>query len=252
MNLLLEIARCPNVVRFYQDGSARNRCCEIISCQERGSIHDHQVPEPWSGRLATAPILFLSSNPSISQQEDYPRPGWSDHLMEDFFNNRFGGGIKPWVVDSRHLCKGGGRGERKTRFWVEVQSRASELLGKRATPGLDYAISEIVHCKSKKQLGVAECLEECSGRYLDRLLSDSGAQVVVILGAHAEEVIRDRFRLNHRDGVVGPLEVGAGSKYLTFLPHPNARKKRKFVSNLTPEEISLLRGVLGVPDATQV
>ena len=252
MRLLLEIARCPNVVRFYEQGSVPNPCSEIISCQEKESVHDHQVPEPWSGRLATAPILFLSSNPSISQQEEYPRPGWSDHLMEDFFNNRFGGGIKPWVVDSRHLCKGGERSERKTRFWVEVQSRASELLGKRATPGLDYAISEIVHCKSKRQRGVTECLDECSCRYLDRLLGDSGARVVVILGAHAEGVIRDRFCLNHRDRVVGPLQVGASSKYLTFLPHPNARKKRRFVSNLTSEEISLLRGVLGICDATRL
>ena len=51
-----------------------------------------QVPEPWSGNLEHAPILFLSSNPSISTAELYPRWEWPDEEIADFFGRRFGGG----------------------------------------------------------------------------------------------------------------------------------------------------------------
>lgn len=34
-----------------------------------------QVPEPWNGHLATAPILFIGQNPSADHDEDYPT-GW--------------------------------------------------------------------------------------------------------------------------------------------------------------------------------
>jgi hypothetical protein len=51
-----------------------------------------QVPEPWSGELEHALILILSSNPSISTAEIYPRWEWPDEEIADFFGRRFGGG----------------------------------------------------------------------------------------------------------------------------------------------------------------
>ena len=65
------------------------------------------------------------------------------------------------------------------------------------------------------------------------------------MSAHAEGIVRDRHCSNHCGGVVGPQQVVACSKYFAFLPHPNAHKKRKFASILTPDEMSTLQDVLG-------
>jgi hypothetical protein len=37
-----------------------------------------------------------------------------------------------------------------------VRQRAIELLQRDVRPGVDYALTEIVHCKSKSENGVAE------------------------------------------------------------------------------------------------
>ena len=55
----------------------------------------------------------------------------------------------------------------------------------KARPGEDFALSEVVHCKSKKEEGVASALSTCSGRYLNELLSCSGALVIVLVGKKA-------------------------------------------------------------------
>ncbi|WP_196524075.1 hypothetical protein [Nostoc commune] len=37
---------------------------------------------------------------------------------------------------------------------IEVRQRAIELLERDVIPGIDYAITEIVHCKSENEIGL--------------------------------------------------------------------------------------------------
>src|ERR1700745_1036152 len=100
MDLLHEIARCPNIHQWFTAPQNRNPCSKIISVQHSShpqTLNQHHVPEPWSGDREHAPILFLSSNPSIDEQEEFPLWSWSDAWIEDFFTNRYHGGRKPWI-----------------------------------------------------------------------------------------------------------------------------------------------------------
>jgi hypothetical protein len=146
--LLLEIARCPNVAICLGIDGGNHPCATIVQSQRAIGIVDQQVPEPWSGHLESAPILFVSSNPSIRPDEDYPTPSWSDQEITDYFSNRYGGGRKQWTKDGKQsLLKDGRYAEKTSHFRAEVASRAGELLGRKARPGVDYVLTEVVHCK---------------------------------------------------------------------------------------------------------
>jgi hypothetical protein len=120
VDLLLEIARCPIVARCLADQSNTHPCAKIVLSQNPTSPDGHQLPEPWCGDLEHAPILFVSSNPSITGDpyDRYPRSGWPDVQIEDYFQNRFSGGSKIWVDP---------RAYDSVAYWREVRSRASEL-----------------------------------------------------------------------------------------------------------------------------
>ena len=96
-DLLHEIVHCDNVQECLVGEKIRHPCYSIVKSQVVSSLESFQVPEPWNGDIVDAPILFLSSNPSISEVEDYPCWGWDSELIEDFFVHRFGGGKKDWV-----------------------------------------------------------------------------------------------------------------------------------------------------------
>lgn len=63
----------PDCAESLRRPTCDNSCSAIIDIQGALSWESFQVPEPWSGRLLTTPILFLSSNPSISGTEAYPQ-----------------------------------------------------------------------------------------------------------------------------------------------------------------------------------
>jgi hypothetical protein len=95
----LEIARCPIALSCLENDTSGNLCQAIVQSQAIQTEDEFQVPEPWSGHIATAPILFLSSNPSIAlasyplhDQDDYPHGDWTNDAIVDFFDNRFAGG----------------------------------------------------------------------------------------------------------------------------------------------------------------
>lgn len=103
MDLLQEIAHCPIVEECKTDPHGGHPCTAIVMSQASEFLANHQVPEPWSGHLEIAPILFLSSNPSIGTNEDYyPRWSWQVERVTDFFSNRFGGGSEKWICDGRY------------------------------------------------------------------------------------------------------------------------------------------------------
>lgn len=223
--LLLQIARCPNL--------GLGSCANIAAVQD--GFAERQVPEPWNGDLAHAPILFVSSNPSISEVEDYPTDRWNDDAVVEFFESRYG----RWMADgTKGLRKDGTRGKANP-FLSSIKKTADRLLERPPVPGIDYAVTEVVHCKSKAEIGVPEALGECTRRYLGPILDAAGARVVVVLGDRANSALGARAI-----GVHGPVDAGGRSRLLLVLPHPNARRERRVDRILPPSELERVRGAL--------
>src|SRR5207247_2634075 len=89
--LLVLIARCPNVPRARLE---RDHPCKRLVLSQPVVPDRFQVPEPWSGELRRAPVLFVSSNPGFGLEAAYPTASWSDTQLRDYFGMRFGGGTK--------------------------------------------------------------------------------------------------------------------------------------------------------------
>jgi hypothetical protein len=209
------------------------------------SLDQHQVPEPWSGDLKRAPLLFISSNPSIDEKEEYPLWSWQDQWIEDFFVNRYGGGGRQWIEDGiRSLRHDGSRVP--VRFWIEVRQRAKELFEREVIGGRDYALTEVVHCKSRGEAGVQEALLECSRRYLWRVVALSGARVIVALGKTIKATVKREFDIPESEEMFGPVLIGECLRYVVFLPHPNARGYRSLERRLDKEKLQELRNFLHV------
>jgi hypothetical protein len=190
-----------------QDPELKHPCSTIVRSQRSENYQAHQLPEPWSGQLDQAPILFISSNPSLSGKKD----------------------------DSY---------KQATMFWAGVKQRAKELLQREPQPGLDYALTEIVHCKSKSEHGVMEARGHCISRYFARVLSASPARVFVVLGSQARNIVQRELEIGNPPNVIGPCEVFGRERIVAFLPHPNARQKRTFQTRFSFEELEKVRSFL--------
>lgn len=247
--LLMEIYNCPIAASIRAGQPGPRQKCEKIVLAQTGMIF--QPPEPWSGQIDKAPILFLSSNPSISEEEMYPNPSWETERITEFFQNRFDS-PSGWV-DS-HLCalKRDGARTGWVRYWAAARARVSELLGKPKAEikvGVDFALTEVVHCKSRGQEGVFEALDFCSESFLDRVLSMSAAHVIVVYGDHAKRAVHGRygFGITRQSWPeqLAQFHIGGRSRVLVFLPAPNARKVPKtLIANIESEGISIVRSYL--------
>ena len=120
-NLLLEITRCPNLVEARSDCS---HACACIVQSQRCGVDEFQVPEPWSGHIDTAPILFVGSNPSISQDNEFPNRDWSDSKTISYFQGRFDKECT-WVTPEKF---------NKVPFWTGVRARAKRATRSRSHP----------------------------------------------------------------------------------------------------------------------
>jgi hypothetical protein len=228
-DLLLEIARCRICLRCKKGQEPpTHRCQRVVGVQSGVPLEKHHVPEPWSGHLASAPILFVSSNPSLNPGEDYPQWRWTKAEIADFFENRFGGGRKEWVTDGARSLLADGTRSGSVPFWAGVRNRAGDLLGRPALPGVDYALVEVVRCKSTKEQGVSEARETCSDLYLRRTVEASGATVVVTLGEKARPTVESIFGGPPRAGTFGPTTVGGRDRYFASLGHPTSGEPKRW------------------------
>jgi len=259
-SLLLEITKCPVVQFCLGQPEQSHPCAELVRSQGAATLADFQVPEPWSGPIATAPILFISSNPSISRSdppsdldEEYPTgssAAWPDARIVDFFDGRFGGGREEWIHGGIHYRRKDGSfttGKEWVRFWASAQNRASEALGRPAIPGHDYAMTEVVRCKSTGEDGVFDAARHCPDRYLDRTLSVANAGLLICFGTFARDEVQRRYDLPTRQVLVGPVEIAGRERYVVFLPHPNRplparhREKKKLSEALTDDELTAVQ-----------
>lgn len=243
--LLIEITRCPEFQGLINSSESDHPCFKIVNSQCPEAIDNYQVPEPWSGHIESAPILFVASNPSISDHDIFPTCQWSDDDIVDFFIRRYGGGKKKWITDGTKALGKYGYHLRATNFWAAIKQRAIEL--KNSTdikPGIHYAVTEIVHCKSKSEIGMREAQDTCVEHYLNRIMKLSVASIIVVLGTAAQETLRKK--LNISDGITlhGPTDLYGRDRIVTFLPHPNARTHRSFANVLMKNDLQTMRAFL--------
>lgn len=258
--LLAEIAACPLVGAALAGG---HPCSKVVGAQQATFGELRQVPEPWNGHIDTAPLLFVSSNPSISETERYPTATWSDahrppergawaegHLA-GFFNGRFDHGTDaPWILNGTSTLQRHGNYSKRVTFLSHVKGRAREMfgdaLGRAVIPGVDYCITEIVHCKSKEEIGVGAAAATCTGRYLKRILALSPATVIVVLGATAAEIIRGYIGASEAetpDYAVIDTNLAGRTRTVLFFPHPSSFKPRK-LDQVAEEDRARLRAAL--------
>lgn len=246
--LLLRITQCP-IVASCRAGEP-HPCSSIVGVQESVPDRNFNVPEPWSGDIGQARILFVSSNPSIGDrfddphdQEVYPTPSWNSARRIDFFRHRFGGGERPWTNERRTLMEDGSHWRTPVRFWSSVNARAQELLPG-AVMGEDVALTEVVHCKSSGEIGVKDAVATCTDMWLDPVLSVAGARVIVALGDTARGALERRFGLI-AEGTI--KEIGR-SRVIVRLPHPSRiGPPKSFSSHYEGEQIEHLRAILKEP-----
>ena len=241
--LLRTIARCPVVEQCKAMGPrAAHPCGAIVGVQDRVSLADHQVPEPWSGDILRARVLFVSSNPSISLTAQFPMWSWPDEWITDYFANRFGGGRKQWILDGkRPLQSDGTYAATPSAFWAKVRARAAEILGSDARPGTDYALTEVVRCKSKREVGVAQAINECTGRYLRPTLDVAAAPLIVTLGEKSRLAVAARFGGPERQSAFGPVVIGGRQRVIVALGHPSSGQPQSFAACLGPATVRQLK-----------
>jgi hypothetical protein len=238
-SLALGIARCPLLALAAEQ--PQHPCHDVVAVQPVAPPA-RQVPEAWAGALLTARIVFVSSNPSISvakpgsaplTSEAYPTGASSDDTIAEFLLQRFDPTVKPkpFVVDDKHLQLDGEYAKVKTRFWTSIRARATELLEYAADPNADYVLTEVVHCKSKGEEGVAKASPTCAERYLDRIMKLTPATVLVVVGSKADERLRDRLNLPQPPYNVRRV-VGGRQRRVVFLWHPAGFKGPKTFSGL--------------------
>jgi len=234
--LFFEIARCANVEsHFGHQAAAGAPCRDVISTQSASSLREFQLPEPWCGDIETAPVLFVSSNPSIGEDSHsgwfgVDREIWDSHVNL-FFDPR-------WSREGIYtVLSDGQRNANWVRYWAAARARAEELLGRRAEPGRDYALTEVVHCKSRRELGVSIAQPECVSRYLRRVVALSAARVIVVFGDIARRSFEDNFEISALKRLTGRSVIEGRERIVLSLPHPNARMKRNVREFVSGEEL---------------
>ena len=191
--LLVEIARCPNFCAAVTD---KTHPCNKIATNKNQPTERH-LPEPWCGDIENAEVLFISSNPSIDPSENFPIASWNDDDIVDFFEKRF--------YDPNY----------KNRFFTVVLKIANWILNNINTKPTKeenlkkcIAITEVVHCKSKGEEGVADACNTCVEKWLRKILNFYNGQYVVVLGKKAKTLI-------------APYITCLNGKTVIYLDHPS-------------------------------
>lgn len=228
-------------------------CHQIVALQGGATCADRQVPEGWAGGLETALVAYVASNPAISDDEDFPRSAWTDESIVNFVTRRFDQSVEPpWVSDYRYRRLDGTYSQRRVKFWEQANKRTDELLGYRADPARDYVLTEVVHCKSKREVGVRTAVKRCATRYLEPIFSLCPASLIVIVGSAARDAIREPLTLpasfgqrtsSRLDNLV-VRTLGGRERLVSYLPHFSGMEpNRSFLGRYGTDGVELLRKV---------
>jgi len=245
--LIRSVIDCPNIRKCLNNNEALNHpCSKIVNSQQAKSFDEYQLPEPFNGNIEEAPILFISSNPSIDRFEEYPMIKWSIEEINDFFINRF---KNKWVKNQLYTLNITGEYNKKwVRFWAGIRKRTSELLDKKDIQlGRDCAFLEVVRCKSIGESGVIEAMDECVKLHFQNAIGHSNAKVIIGMGKCAEQILCKLYNITfdtENIGKIHKININDIERYLVFMPHTNSRRERTFESILTQIDLITLRKFL--------
>ena len=232
-NLALAIASCSDVCIAI--GDKKHPCHKVVSWQAQqfqpviteviwSQLHR---PEPWTGDLATAKIVFLASNPSFDPNENFPNwneKEWSDEDVSRFGAERFTSDIdrKFGAIDSpdpslrdRTIWRSGNL-SKEVKHWKWVRQFAAFTLGKEVSQTsaiTDYVMTELVHCKSPHEEGVVQAVSQCTLKWFEQIMAISPANIIFIAGAKSAEAFVEMYgdRIPNNWGSWGNSRFGKGN-----------------------------------------
>lgn len=204
-NLALAISSCTEVCTAL--GEKNHPCHKVVSWQankwkpaisEVAGSKLHR-PEAWTGDLTTAPIIFLSSNPSFNPTENFPSwdpKFWSDNDISKFGADRFTadptrtyGATESEEVNEQDRTIGiQGQLSDPVSHWSWVRKFAAMVYGKSISETSaisDYVMTELVHCKSPHEEGVMDALEKCRDKWFNEIMQISPAKLIFVAGVKA-------------------------------------------------------------------
>lgn len=205
-NIAWEIINCG----LQNAPNPNSDCNALYKSQQCTSIADFQIPEPWNGDIENAPILFVGLNPGFLDVELYPKLGnqyWTlangkfDTVkVEDFFEHRFNSSYQYVKYPNRtKIVPAGYKLLRGRTFWAYVKSIADKILNtSNSNPGVDFAITEIVHCKSQNISCIhSTCYDICFNKHFGNILSIAqNLQYIVVLGRPTRDRISKYFGIS--------------------------------------------------------
>lgn len=215
-------------------------CHKVVKNQLKvtGEFSEFHRPEPWIGRISTAQLLFISSNPGLSvnqgsDREEFPTQSWTPEDSAEFIVERFNQHHNPVIATFNHpdepnfltrsidgqYRSGGKNPKRPQTTWSGVHKLACELLGQMCSPDSDYALTEIVHCKSLMGTGVEEASGTCADTWMMKILNESPAKVLVVIGAK----VRDNFAIPFL-GAPSSFAEANGAAYKTMTQKERAMR----------------------------
>lgn len=192
--------------------NVQNQYKKIVQHQINLGIKDMHLPEPWNGHISDAKILFISSNPSIDPKEDFPTKNWSKTDVVNFFDNRF-------VNSAKGSVSKFWKGIAKYTSWIYPED--TKEMSKLAILDKYVAMTEVVHCKSKNEIGIKKC-RDLELPFLSQILEEFNGEIVIFVGKFAKESYEKNKNLF--------IKTSHKCK-IAEIYHPNARgltdKKRK-------------------------
>lgn len=216
-------------------------CANVLTSQGAASKKDFHIPEPWNGDISSAKVLFVSINPGFTPHELYPRlgnpfwtsgPSFDTRKVEDFFEGRFDL-VKPYVTYKTcgHAFKimmeyNSPKSLRGFCFWRYVFGMANVLIPN-ADPLKDFAITELVHCKSKNVSFInSQCYKMCMDRHLNNIFSiASNVKYVVFIGSSVRKNVCDYYSFSSpiKQQWYTTTKLNGRNTDIIFVDHNNAR-----------------------------
>jgi len=240
INVFRDIIYCPNIEQYYS--KKENICSDIIGFQKRDQKITFQIPEPFSGEIDKAKILIIGSNPHIDleQKELFPTYEWDENNILEYFYKRY---EKNFKNGTSKIMKDGSY--KHVRYLSAIKGRVNEifeLINKEFTPGIDYCLTEIVHCKSNHEIGVGKAVVACS-KYLKEIIKLSPASLLMIVGKTAQKSFCEQYKLEKylNKKVIDRENIEGKERLLYFIPAPNARGIKKMKYYLENNEINIIK-----------
>lgn len=226
------MARCELIGRA--DREDVHPCHAVVRSQGGAGEYDRQVPKVWAGNL---------------HAENYPRASWSDDTIVEFQGRHFDQALPAsFVKNGRYLQQDGLYADNSIRFWTSVQRRAEELLGPTADPSVNYVMTEVVHCKSKNEVGVSQAAATCAKRYLNDISSLTDAPLFAVVGRKSHDCLNNALGLGLPEPpYITSTELGGRLRHLVFIWHPAGRKGPKTFGGLHGKDLDRLRNLVQNP-----